>query len=180
VSESIQLSFEYSFGDLKESIKQHLRAPVRRASRIIGTVLCIGCWLGLGFLALLFHYAGSMAGVEVSLMFVVVVILSIVNVTQYPWVHALLVRKRYRHLFGKQQEWQLGEDRLSIKSGEKSQSTGDWSGLTKAVRSKTGVLLYHSNGVFNWLPQRGFGSEQDIAGFLEMARINKPKIVLRP
>jgi hypothetical protein len=131
---------------------------------------------------LLLHYTQSAAGIngiEVSLLFIVTILLSIVNVAQYPWVNVLLVKKRSRHLFGRQQEWQLGDDNLSLKSGEKSQSTSDWTGLAKVVRSKKGILLYHSNGVFNWLPQRGFSSEQDIAAFLEIAKANKLKIVVR-
>lgn len=181
MSEPLQLTFEYSFEDLKEGIRRHLRSPIRYWSRVLGSLLCIFGWLALGLMVLLLQYApaGVIAGAEVVLIFIVLLLISAVNIAQYPWLNAMIVKKRYRHMYGERQDWQFTQEGYSVRVGERSRGAGNWLSFARLVSTPTGVLLYHANGVFNWLPRRSFCAETEVIALVDMARANNLKVVQR-
>ena len=179
VHESVKISYEYSYADFKESIRQHLRHRVRKTARIFGSVLCVFSWAAWIFLVLLLRGENRTLDLDLYLFPVVLTILSVIFLLLNPALVARMQKRRFRHMFGERHSWGFTSDGFEMSAGDRSHGTGKWQNFTHVVQTRSGLLLYYPSGVFNWLPMHAFADHRQFDTLIALATANGLKIIRR-
>ena len=179
MSDMLNLSYEYCYADLKESVRQHLRSPLRRITRIFGTTLCVLAWICWVFLVVIIKLSGHEFDFNVYLFASVLLLLSVVFLGLNPTINALLMKRRLGRMFGETHTWEFNREGYTAAVGTRARGTGQWTNFDRLIRTPSGVLIYHPNGMFNWLPTRCFTDPKQVDTLLEMANANNVKTVRR-
>ncbi len=66
-------------------------------------------------------------------------------------------------------EWEIAPDKLVVRSPI-GNSDLSWKAFVKIVRTPSGLMLYSLEGLFHYLPRRGFASDADFEQVAELAK----------
>lgn len=179
MTEALKISYEYSYADFKESIRQHLRQRVRKTARVIGSVLCVFGWAAWIFLVLLLRGHNQTLDLDIYLFPVILTILSAVFLMLNPALVARLQKKRFKHMFGETQAWGFTSEGYEMCVGDRAQGAGKWVNYIQVMQTPSGLLLYLPSGTFNWLPVRAFTNPHQLDTLLGWAAANGLKIIRR-
>ncbi len=98
-------------------------------------------------------------------------------VFDWPLTRAI-VRRRYAQMpsAGRRISWEIGEERLRVRSSSGESGEFGWDVLTDAWESPGGFVLVQPHNVTHFLPRSAFGSEADVEALRRLiARHVRPK-----
>jgi hypothetical protein len=167
VEPPVTTRFRWTAYELSQAYRYHFRHRCRPVFRFGLHFLFAVIFLG-GILMLMTSGPAGKAPLPLSIGFLIV---GIYWFAIWPFERRWMIRRQFskRPDQDMEVEWQVADDKIVTQSALGHSEIG-WQAFTKMLRTPTGVMVYTTDQIFNWLPRRGFASGADFERCVALAK----------